>query len=106
MLDVYMKNVYNSIMITGFGDKETEKVYNQQFSRKLPHDIQQVALRKLILIDNAQSVEDLRVPPGNHLEQLQGDREGQYSIKINDQFRICFCADGDKFSEVEIVDYH
>ena len=106
MLDVYMKSVYNSIMITGFGDKETEKVYNQQFSRKLPHDIQQVALRKLILIDNAQSVEDLRVPPGNHLEQLQGDREGQYSIKINDQFRICFCADGDKFSEVEIVDYH
>ena len=106
MLDMYIPDAYNLTMIIGFGDKETEKVYNQQFSRKLPHDIQQVALRKLILIDNAQSVEDLRVPPGNHLEQLQGDREGQYSIKINDQFRICFCADGDKFSQVKIVDYH
>ncbi len=58
------------------------------------------------MIDNAQSIEDLRIPPGNHLEQLHGDREGQYSIKINDQYRICFCADGIRFFNVEIVDYH
>ncbi|MBQ8138056.1 MAG: type II toxin-antitoxin system RelE/ParE family toxin [Lachnospiraceae bacterium] len=93
-------------MIINFNDKETEKIYHQRFSRKLPQEIQRTALRKLILIDNADSVEDLRVPPGNHLEQLQGDREGQYSIKINDQYRICFCADGNRFYNVEIVDYH
>ena len=93
-------------MITGFADKETEKIYNQQFSKKLPHDIQRIALRKLIMIDNAEKVEDLRVPPGNHLEPLHGDREGQYSIRINDQFRICFTADGSRFGNVEIVDYH
>ena len=105
-LDMYTQCRYSIIMITGFKDKETEKIYNQHFSRKLPQDIQSIALRKLILIDNAQRVEDLRVPPGNHLEQLQGDREGQYSIKINDQYRICFKADGNRFSEVEITDYH
>ncbi len=105
-LDVYMSSVYTFYMIIGFGDKETEKIYNQHFSRKLPHDIQHVALRKLIMIANAQSVEDLRVPPGNHLEQLQGDREGQYSIKINDQYRICFSVDENRFYDVEIVDYH
>ena len=93
-------------MITGFVDKETEKIYNQQFSKKLPHDIQRIALRKLIMIDNAEKLDDLRVPPGNHLEPLHGDREGQYSIRINDQFRICFTADGSRFGNVEIVDYH
>ncbi len=101
-----MLRMYIFVMIISFKDKETETIYNQRFSRKLPHDIQQIALRKLIMIDNAQSVEDLRVPPGNHLERLRGDREGQYSIKINDQYRICFCADGNRFSELEIVDYH
>ena len=93
-------------MITGFVDKETEKIYNQKFSKKLPHDIQRIALRKLIMIDNAEKLDDLRVPPGNHLEPLHGDREGQYSIRINDQFRICFTADGSRFGNVEIVDYH
>ena len=93
-------------MIRNFKDKETEKIYNQVFSRKLPSNIQSIALRKLILIDNAQSVEDLRIPPGNHLEQLGGDREGQYSIRINDQYRICFIADRNVFSDVEITDYH
>ena len=93
-------------MIVGFGNKETEKIYNQLFSRKLPHNIQGIALRKLILIDNAQSIEDLRIPPGNRLEQLQGNRAGQYSIRINDQYRICFKADGNRFSDVEITDYH
>ncbi len=94
-------------MIKSFADKETEKVYNQVFSKKLPQNIQRVALRKLIMIDNAGCLEDLTVPPANHLEPLQGDREGQYSIRINDQDRICFSIQGkNDFHGVEIVDYH
>ena len=93
-------------MIKSFADKETEKIYNQIFSRKLPQSIQRVALRKLIMIDNAGCLEDLRVPPANRLEALHGDREGQYSIRVNDQYRICFVADENRFYEVEIVDYH
>lgn len=93
-------------MIKSFADTETEKVYHQSFSKKLPQAIQRIALRKLIMIDNAGCLEDLRVPPGNRLELLQGDREGQYSIRINDQYRICFVADGKDFRNVEIVDYH
>jgi len=94
-------------MIRSFADKETEKVYNQIFSKKLPHDIQRVALRKLILMDNAGCLEDLRVPPANHLEAMQGDRSGQYSIRINDQYRICFTIEGkNDIYNVEIVDYH
>ena len=94
-------------MIKSFADKETEKVYNQIFSRKLPQNIQRVALRKLIMIDNAGCLEDLKVPPANHLELLHGDREGQYSIRINDQYRICFSVEGkNDFQAVEIVDYH
>ena len=93
-------------MIKGFADRETEKVYNQIFSKKLPQTIQRVALRKLIMIDNAGCLEDLRIPPANHLESLQGDRAGQYSIRINDQYRICFTVEGNNFFDVEIVDYH
>ena len=93
-------------MIKGFADRETAKVYHQQFSRKLPQSIQKVALRKLIMIDNAEGLEDLRVPPANHLEELHGDREGQYSIRINDQFQVCFEMTEDGFDRVEIVDYH
>ena len=94
-------------MIKSFANKETEKVYNQIFSKKLPSDIQRIALRKMILINNAGSLEDLKTPPGNHLEALQGDREGQYSIRINDQYRICFLVkEKNSFYEVEIVDYH
>jgi len=93
-------------MIKGFADRETEKVYNQIFSKKLPQTIQRVALRKLIMIDNAECLEDLRIPPVNHLESLQGDRAGQYSIRINDQYRICFTVEGNNFFDVEIVDYH
>ena len=88
-LDIYTLNEYNGSMIKSFADKETEKVYHQRFSKKLPHAIQKIALRKLIMIDNAESLEDLRVPPANHLELLHGDREGQYSIRINEQYRIC-----------------
>ena len=93
-------------MIKTFADKETEKIYSQRFSKKLPQSIQRIALRKLIMIDNAQNLEDLRIPPANHFERLAGDREGQYSIRINDQYRICFEADGNNFYDVEIVDYH
>ena len=93
-------------MIKSFADKETEKAYHQQFSKKLPHAIQKIALRKLIMIDNAESLEDLRVPPANHLDLLHGDREGQYSIRINEQFRSCFSLSGRDVMNVEIVDYH
>ncbi len=92
--------------ILGFADRETEKVFNRQFSRRLPPDIQQTALRRLIYLDKAQSLSDLRVPPSNHLEQLKGDRAGQYSIRVNQQYRICFIVRPDGFDDVEIVDYH
>ncbi len=93
-------------MIKSFADKETEKIYHQTFSKKLPHDIQKIALRKLIMIDNAGCLEDLKIPPANRLEQLSGKREGQFSIRVNDQFRICFHVDGNSFYDVEIIDYH
>ena len=103
---MYMQYRYNRIMIKSFADRETKKVYNQTFSRKLPQSIQQIALRKMIMINNAGCLEDLRVPPANHLEALHGDREGQYSIRINDQFRICFRPEDNDYYDVEIVDYH
>lgn len=93
-------------MIKSFGDKETKKIFNQIFSTKLPHDIQRIALRKLIMIDNAERIEDLKVPPANRLERLQGDRAGQYSIRINNQYRICFDYVNGEAYGVEIVDYH
>ena len=93
-------------MIQSFKDKETEKIFERKRSRKLPSDIQQVALRKLRMLNRAETLQDLRVPPANRLEHLVGDREGQYSIRINDQWRICFeWQDGDAL-DVEIVDYH
>lgn len=93
-------------MIKSFADREAEKVYRQEFSKKLPQMIQRTALRKLMMIDAADRLEDLRVPPSNHLEELHGDRKGQYSIRINDQYRICFFWTGNDASQVEIVDYH
>ena len=93
-------------MIKTCKSKETEKIFARQRSRKLPQDIQQVAYRKLRMLNNAIDLNDLRIPPANRLEKLSGDREGQYSIRINDQWRICFdWSDGDAFN-VEIVDYH
>ena len=93
-------------MIITIADKETEKVFNQVFFRKLPQSIQKTALRKLIMMGNADSLEDLRIPPGNRLEALSGDREGRYSIRVNDQYRICFTEKDRSFYDVEIVDYH
>ncbi|RHM55928.1 type II toxin-antitoxin system RelE/ParE family toxin [Mitsuokella sp. AF33-22] len=94
-------------MIISFRDKETAKVYQQEFSKKLPQSIQRLALRKLMMIDNASSVNDLRIPPANHLEQLSGQRKDKYSIRINKQYRICFRVDsGNQFYDVQIEDYH
>ncbi len=93
-------------MIKSFADSETEKVFNRELSRKLAGDIQTVALRKLRMLSNAHAINDLRGPPANRLEKLSGSREGQHSIRINDQYRICFVwRSGDAY-DVEIVDYH
>jgi proteic killer suppression protein len=93
-------------VIKSFKDSETEKIYNLTRSRKLAQDIQQVALRKLRMLNNAKTINDLRIPPANRLEKLIGNRAGQYSIRINDQWRICFDWQEDNAYNVEIVDYH
>lgn len=93
-------------MITSFCCKETEKIFHGTFSARLPSDIQRVARRKLLLIDAAATLVFLRVPPNNKLEWLTGDREGQLSIRINKQWRICFRWNEGNTSDVEIVDYH
>lgn len=97
---------YSGVMIHDFADKETEKIWRQQVSRRLPGEIQQTALRKLFMLDKAQSLDDLRIPPANRLEALKGDRKGQHSIRINDQWRICFIWTRRGAEAVEIVDYH
>lgn len=93
-------------MIESFGDSETERVWRGEFSRRLPHDIQAVARRKLRMLNNAASLQDLRSPPANRLEALKGSRQGQHSIRINDQWRICFVWRNGNAEGVEIVDYH
>jgi toxin HigB-1 len=93
-------------VIRSFKDRETQQIITRQRSRRLPPDIQQVALRKLRMLNNAHALNDLQVPPANRLEKLEGDRAGQYSIRINDRWRVCFAwRDGDAY-DVEIVDYH
>lgn len=93
-------------MITVWNDKEAKKIWDMKFSKKLPEDIQQITRRKLVMIDAAVSINDLRIPPSNHLEQLHGDREGQYSIRVNDSFRICFIWDHGNAWIVDVTDYH
>ncbi len=93
-------------MITSFKCKETEKVWNEIFSKKLPVDIQGIALRKLIMLDAAEKLSDLKAPPSNKLEALKDDRKGQHAIRISRQYRICFVWNGNKAYNVEIVDYH
>jgi toxin HigB-1 len=93
-------------MIRTFGDRETEKVFRRQSRTKFAQAVARAALRKLLILDAAESLVDLRIPPGNRLEKLAGNRLGQYSVRVNDQWRVCFrWHDGDAY-DVEIVDYH
>lgn len=95
-----------SSMILSFADRETERVWRGRFSKKLPQDIQRVARRKLRMLNNAVNLADLRIPPANRLEALRGDRVGQRSIRVNDQWRICFVWEEGNAGGVEITDYH
>jgi toxin HigB-1 len=106
VVDIWCPALYNKAVIKTFKDDLTRKVYLRKPSRTLPPDIQQVALRKLRMINNSISINDLRVPPANRLEKLSGDRAGQWSIRINDQWRVCFEWQGSDAHNVEIVDYH
>ena len=93
-------------MIKSFKSKEAQKIWNEEFSKKLPTTIQKRALQKLMMLNIASSINDLQIPPSNHLEALSGDRQGQFSIRINDQYRICFRWLDNHSFDVEIVDYH
>ncbi len=93
-------------MIESFASDEEKKIFLGKTSTRLPKDIQRTARRKLLYLDDADDLQDLLAPPGNRLEKLKGDRAGQYSIRINDQWRICFDWLGNKAKNVEIVDYH
>lgn len=93
-------------MIESFGDKETEKIWNGSISRKLPINIQNIARRKSRMINNAQNLNDLRIPPANRLEKLAGNWTGYYSIRINNQWRIIFSWDNNNAFKVQIIDYH
>lgn len=97
---------YNHFMIKNFKNKETEKIWHGEVSLRLPRDIQQVARRKLRMLNSAKQLHDLRIPPNNRLEALKGDRSGQYSIRINDQWRICFTWINGDVDDVIIEDYH
>lgn len=93
-------------MIKSFNCKETEKIFKRGFSKKLPQDILRSALKKLWMLNRSVSINDLKIPPNNFLESLSGDRKGQHSIRINDQWRVCFKWNGNDAFDVEIVDYH
>ena len=93
-------------MIQTFADRDTERLFHRESVRRFPAELQRAMLRKLVLVDAAEQLEDLRVPPGNRLEKLKGNRVGQHSIRVNDQWRICFrWKDGNAF-DVAVVDYH
>lgn len=93
-------------MIKSFRDKETEQLFSRRFSRRFSPHLHRIVWRKLAILDAAEKLDDLRVPHGNRLEKLSGDREGQYSIRINDQWQICFLWSGGDAYDVEIADYH
>jgi len=93
-------------VIRSFANADTERVWRRQRVRRFGPDLQRMANRKLLIIDAAETLNDLRVPPGNRLEQLRSDRAGQYSIRINDQWRICFSWTAAGAADVEIIDYH
>ena len=93
-------------MIKSFKSKETQKLFQRQFSRKLPPEIHRIARKKLEVLDASETIQDLRIPPSNHLEKLSKERKGQHSIRVNDQWRICFeWREGNAYN-VEILDYH
>jgi proteic killer suppression protein len=93
-------------MIKSFADKQTRALYERYIHKRLPADVQRRALRKLVQVDAAASLDDLAIPPSNHLERLKGRRKAQYSIRINDQWRVCFEWDGTDAHRVEVTDYH
>jgi proteic killer suppression protein len=105
-LGVIIEMRYYQCVIKTFADKETEKLFKRQFSKKLPQTIQRSARMKLEILDAAKVLNDLTIPPGNRLEKLTGSREGQHSIRNKVQWRICFIWRIDDASKVEIVDYH
>ncbi|MFO7944260.1 MAG: type II toxin-antitoxin system RelE/ParE family toxin [Anaerolineales bacterium] len=106
MLGTQRNTQYNTLVIKFFADKETRKIYQREFSKHLPAANQQSALRKLWMLNNAQSVQDLRSPPGNRLEKLKGERAGHYSIRTNKQWRVCFAGHENDAHQVEITDDH
>ena len=93
-------------MIKSFGDRDTERLFSREPARRFPADLLRIILRKLVALDAAEALADLRVPPGNRLEKLKGRRSGQYSIRVNDQWRVCFGWKNGDAHDVEIVDYH
>jgi len=105
-LTIITRDVIIADMVRGFRDREAEKIFLREGSRALPADLQRRAQRKLEMLDAAESIEDLYVPPGNRLERLSGDRQGQWSIRINDRWRICFRWHEGDANDVEIVVYH
>ena len=95
-----------SSMIRSFCDRSTESIFQREHVKRFAREVQRAALRKLVILDAAETLDDLRVPPGNRLEKLKGERRGQYSVRINDQWRLCFeWSDGDAYN-VEVIDYH
>ena len=106
MLDTQRETQFNALVIKTFADKETWRVYQREFSKHFSADIQQSTLRKLRMLNNAQSVQDLPSPPGNRLEKLKGKREGQCSTSINDQWLVCFVWHKNDAYQVEITDDH
>jgi proteic killer suppression protein len=104
--DVINASRYYSTVIRSFKDPEAELIFKRERSRKLPQNILRPALKKLLVLDAADALTDLRIPPGNRLEKLSGDRKGQHSIRINDQWRICFRWKNGDALNVEIADYH
>ena len=106
-LDAYDAPRYGCMRMTrSFACAETERLFHDEASRKLPNQIQRTARRKLLLLDQARQLNDLRAPYGNHLEALKDDRKGRHSIRVNDQWRVCFRWEGADAFNVEIVDYH
>ena len=104
-LDIYRLSLYAIYVIRSFRDRETEKLFHDQFSKKY-QSIERIARRKLTMLDEAESLEDLVGLPGNRLEALKGNRQGQHSIRINDPYRVCFVWTEGNATDVEIVDYH